>query len=108
MPAPMVPRPMTPTEVNVAVAVSVMDACSHAVRASRMWEASRDRDVGTGDRRAYDAHLVARSDRPGTHHLRAQPAQPAGLPLRSVDAGQRVLAEAGDELAAAGVRLVGD
>src|SRR6478609_7963625 len=103
MPAPMVPRPMTPTEVNVAVAVSVMDACSHAVQPSRVWQPSLPRSV-----RTYDAHLVARSDRARTHHLGAQPAQPARLALGPVDEGQRVLAEAGDELAAPGVRLVGD
>src|SRR5688500_16422501 len=108
MPAPMVPRPMTPTVVNSRVAVSVMDACSHAACASEMWEASLHGSVPSEGWWAYDAHLVARSDRPGAHHLGAQPPQPARLALGPVDEGQRVLAEAGDELAAPGVGLVGD
>src|SRR5690349_17337105 len=103
MPAPIVPRPITPTVVNSRVAVSVMDACSHAVRASRMWEPSLRRPV----RGPHDDDLVAGPDRARTDHPGAQPAQAPRLALRAVDEGQRVLAVAGDELAAALVRLVG-
>ena len=72
---------------------------------------SRPRGCGNrhvrGGRGAYDDHLVARSDRARPHHLGAEPAQPARLALGAVDEGHRVLAEAGDELGAAVVGLVG-
>src|SRR6476659_1729943 len=104
MPAPIVPRPITPTVVNVAAAVSVMDACSHDHCRPGVWEPSLRRR----HRGAYDDHLVAGADRPGTHHLGAQPAEPARLALGAVHEGHRVLAEARDELAAPVVGHLGD
>ena len=89
--------------VNSRVAVSVMAHAPTRVRGPRCGNRHSAR---SGPRRTTSTSSPGRTG-PRAHHLGAQPAQPARLALGPVDEGQRVLAEAGDELAAAGVRLVG-
>ena len=101
MPAPMVPRPITPMVVNSRVScVASWHACSHGARAR-----------GCGNSLTRQAGRTTTTSSPG----RTCPARPpwrtahaggAACP-RAVDEGHRVLAEARDELGAAVVGLVG-